>query len=133
MPQKLETRLLDEAAREGVDASTLVVRALEQRFGSTTPATLQAREAELLLQIGEGPSEAVWRRYRELSGRRDAESLTSEEHEELIGLSKTIEAADVTRLEHMVELAKLRGVDLRTLRTQLGIPKQDFSDGQNNA
>src|SRR5438552_3762315 len=122
MPLKLEARLLDEAAREGVDAGTLVVRALEQRFGSTASPSLPAREAELLLQIGEGPSESVWRRYHELSDRRDAEILTPQEHEELIGLSETIEAADVRRLEQMVELAKLRGVDLRTLRTQLGIP-----------
>jgi hypothetical protein len=65
-----------------------------------------------------------------LSSKRDAESLTPGEHEELIGLSETIEAADERRLQFMAELAKLRGVSLRTLRAQLGIPGSDRTAGR---
>jgi predicted DNA-binding protein len=133
VPPKLEARLRDEAAREGVDEGTLVLRAIEQQFDSATDMSLAAREAKLALQINEGPSEAVWRRYHELSAKRDPETLTPEEHEALIGLSETIEAADMKRLEQMVELAKLRGVDLRTIRTQLGIPPSHFSSGRDDA
>ncbi len=122
MPPGLEASLRDRAAREGIDASALVLRTLEQQFGSSAnPSTAEA-DAELLLRINEGPSEEVWRRYHELSVKRDSETLTPEEHDELIGLSEMIEAADVTRLEYMAELAKLRGVSLRSLRADLGIP-----------
>lgn len=129
MPPQLEARLRDEAAREGVDAGTLVLRTLEQQFGdSAGSASYSNREAELLVRIGSGPLEPVWMRYHQLSAKRDAETLTQEEHAELVALSEAIEAADVTRLEHMVELAKLRGVDLRTLRAQLGIPARDAGE-----
>jgi hypothetical protein len=122
MPPNLEARLRDQAAREGVDAGTLVLRTLEQQFGETTHAD---RETELLSRISAGPSEAVWQRYHELAAKRDAATLAPEEHAELVELSDVIETADVRRLEHMVELAKLRGIDLRTLRSQLGIPAPD--------
>src|SRR5580698_7527880 len=113
MPPGLEASLRIQAAREGVDPSTLVLRALEQQFGSTPPNSPVPSESELLLRINEGPDESTWRRYHELSARRDAEILTPVEHEELIGLSETIEAADVRRLQYMAELAKRRGVSLR--------------------
>jgi hypothetical protein len=97
-----------------------VLRALQQRFGPASGTSLPIRGAELLLQINDGPSEAVWQRYHELSARRDAEILTPQEHEELIGLSQFIESSDMKRLEYIVRLAELRGVNLRTVRTQLG-------------
>jgi hypothetical protein len=123
----LEASLRDEAAREGVDTPTLVLRTLQQQFGSSaTPS----RESELLLQINEGPSEPVWRRYHELSAKRDAETLAPAEHEELISLSETIETADVQRLEYMAELAKLRGVTLRQIRDQLNIPNPNHNGEQ---
>ena len=100
MPERLEACLRDQAAREGVDTSTLVVHTLEQQFRDAASPTLAVREAELLLRINDGPSETVWRRYHELSAKRDAETLTPEEHDQLIGLSETIEAADVGRLQH---------------------------------
>jgi hypothetical protein len=133
LPPGLEANLRDEAAREGVDTSTLVLRALEQQFGPAATSSVEAREAELLLQINSGPSEAVWRRYHELSAKRDAETLTSTEHEELIGLSEKIESADVERLEQMAELAKLRGISLRALREQLGIPDAESNGGSAHA
>ena len=133
MPPGLEASVRDQATREGVDASTLVLRALERQFGPTAGPSPAADEAELLLRINEGPSEMVWRRYHELSSKRDAESLTHGEHEELIGLSETIEGADVQRLQYMAKLAKLRGVSLRTLRAQLEIPGSDRTAGRVNA
>jgi hypothetical protein len=127
MPPGLEASLRDRAAREGVDASTLVLRTLEQQFGSSADA-----QTDLLLRLNEGPSEEVWRRYHELSAKRDSETLPSEQHDELIGLSQIIEAADVKRLEYMADLAKLRGVGLRALRAELGITDRHTVGEQNN-
>ena len=127
MPPALEASLRDQAAREGVDATTLVLRAVETQFGSAARPSLMATESELLLRISDGPSETVWRRYHELSAKRDAENLEPGEHEELIGLSETIEAADVRRLEYIAELAKVRGVTLRSVQVQLGISGARFT------
>ena len=59
MPPGLEASLRDQASREGVDASTLVLRALERQFGPAVGPSPAADEAELLLRINEGPSEMV--------------------------------------------------------------------------
>lgn len=132
MPPGLEASLRDRAAREGIDASALVLRTLEQQFGSSeSPSTAKA-DADLLLRINEGPAEEIWRRYHELSAKRDSETLTPEEHDELVALSETIEAADVKRLEYMAELAKLRGVSLRALRAELVIAESHIAGGQGN-
>jgi len=133
MPPGLEASLRHRAASEGIDASTLVLRTLEQQFGSSVGPSAAQSEAELLLRINDGPSEEVWHRYHDLSEKRDLETLTPGEHDELVALSETIEAADVKRLEYMVELAKLRGVGLRTIRTQLGIPDTALSGGNSDA
>ena len=72
MPPGLEASLRHRAAREGIDASTLVLRTLEQQFGSSEgPSTAQS-ETELLLRINDGPSEEGWRRYHELAGRDES-------------------------------------------------------------
>lgn len=125
MPDALEARLRAQAARDGIDPGALVVRTLEERLAPADLDSIALREAELLLQISEGPSEEIWREYRELSTKRDEETLSPQEHQRLIRLSDIIEASDVRRLEQMVELAGLRKVNLQTLRTQLGIPAQD--------
>jgi hypothetical protein len=123
MPPGLEAMLRDCAAREGVDTSTLVLRTLEKQFGPSENESPTEQEAELLARINDGPPEMVWRRYHELSAKRDRETLTPSEYEELIGLSDTIETADVNRLDYMAQLAKLRGITLRAVRAQLGIPE----------
>jgi hypothetical protein len=112
-----------------------VLRTVEQQFGSApTPSdsSAEAREKELLQQINEGPSELIWQRYHQLAAKRDAEMLTAAEHDELVALSETIEAADVQRLGHMAELAKLRGTKLSAVRDQLGIRNPASNDGLAN-
>ncbi len=125
----LEAALRDQAEREGVDLGTLAIRALEQTFKVETSTAGASREDELLLSISKGTDEAIWNRYHALSAKRDAETLTPGEHQELITLSQSIEAADVARLGYMAELAKLRGISLRELRAQVGIPAHDATDG----
>lgn len=131
MPARLEARVREEAAREGIDPGTLVVRALEKQLTAQPGGDAQLPEQELLRLINEGPSDAVWTRYRELAARRDAETLTPAEHEELIRLSDAIEAADVRRLEWMAQLARFRGISLSQLRAELDIPQP--STGRGNA
>jgi hypothetical protein len=78
-------------------------------------------EAELLLRINGRLPEDVQRRYAELIAKRDAETLRDEEHQELLRLTKQVEALDVARVEALSQLASRRGVTLSALMRQLEI------------
>jgi hypothetical protein len=85
------------------------------------PQSLSREEAALLQQINKGLPEEVWQRYRALVARRRAETLTPEEHKELIELSDRMEEVNARRMEHLVELARLRRMSLEAVMQQLGI------------
>ena len=86
----------------------------------TAPSVTQ-EEAELLLHINGHLPEDVQRRYDELIAKRDAETLGDEEHEELLRLTKRVEAFDVARVEALSKLASRRRVTLSALMRQLEI------------
>jgi hypothetical protein len=55
----------------------------------------------------------------ELHDRLLDETLSDEEHDELLGLIEIIEKADADRLKHLIELAQLRNTTLDALMDQL--------------
>jgi uncharacterized protein YnzC (UPF0291/DUF896 family) len=61
-------------------------------------------------------------RFDELVAKRQDESLTTEEHQELLRLIEKVENMDVARIEAFAELAHLRGISVDELMDQLGIP-----------
>jgi hypothetical protein len=73
------------------------------------------------LRINSRLPEDVQRRYAELIAKRDAETLGDEEHQELLRLTKQVEAFDVARVEALSQLASRRGVTLSALMRQLEI------------
>ena len=77
------------------------------------------REAELLIKINKGISEAQQNRYRILSQKLEAETLTDIEHQEFLRLVDLVEEKDTQRLEYLIELARLRSVSLDSLIDQL--------------
>ena len=120
---KLEAQLRTEAARLGLDADALAIKAISEQLnhaGDTTPDS-HLSESQLLQQINRGMSEQRWERYDQLAAKRDDETLTEAEHHELIQLSDEIERANVERLYRVAELARLRNVSLTALMQQLGI------------
>jgi hypothetical protein len=86
----------------------------------TAPSVTQA-EAELLVHINSRLPEDVQRRYDELIAKRDAEMLSDAEYEELLRLTKQVEAFDVARVEALSQLAAHHSVTLSVLMRQLGI------------
>ena len=78
-------------------------------------------ESELLLKINHGLLPDIQQRYDELVAKRKAETLTPDEHQELLGLISQIEKLDVERIKHLVDLARLRGISLIELMKDLGI------------
>ncbi|MGB5961528.1 MAG: STAS/SEC14 domain-containing protein [Coleofasciculaceae cyanobacterium] len=83
--------------------------------------TLPQAEAELLLKINQSVPLDIHKHYEELSVKRQTETLTLDEHRELLHLNEQIEKEQAQRIENLVELARLRGISLTTLMEDLGI------------
>lgn len=83
----------------------------------------EINEAELTKKARERLPRKITSRYKVLAKKRDAESLTPSEYEELLALSDEIELFAVQRLEALVQLAKLRGLDLKAVMAELGLPR----------
>jgi hypothetical protein len=88
---------------------------------------LPGEEAGLLEKINQGLPPDVQRRYGELTAKRRAETLTPEEHQELLALIDRIEQADAERVQALTELARLRNVSVTTLMAELGIRPPDYA------
>jgi hypothetical protein len=63
----------------------------------------------------------IQRRYDQLIAKRRAESLTPDEHDELLRLTDQMENLEARRMEHLAELARLRQTSLPALMKTLGI------------
>ncbi len=83
--------------------------------------SLNHDEATLLLAINRGLSEDQQRRYEVLAARRRAETITSEEYDELIRLSTASEALDAERMKALAELSRRRQKSLAALMDELGL------------
>lgn len=82
---------------------------------------LSPAESKLLVSINQGLSPELRERLALLKAKREDESITDAEYEELTDLSDQSEELHAERVAAMVELAKLRGVSLSELMNQLGI------------
>ena len=92
-----------------------------KRLRTAKPETEQhRRETELLRLIRSRPLQ-LGRHYRTLLRKLEAETLTSEERQELMPLIDLSESFAVQRLEALVELATLRQTSLPELMQELDI------------
>ena len=117
-----EKRLRQISEQEGREVGEIAARLLSGAVRSVRLRPMkEAAEAELLRKINEGWSLERWGRYHELAAKRRTETLTAEEHEELIALTNEREIAHSHRLECLIELAKLRQTSLEAVMEELGI------------
>ena len=82
---------------------------------------LSAAESALLLRINEGLPSELRERLAALRDRREDETITDAEYQELTRLTDQAEELNSDRLGALVELATLRGISLPVLMDQLGI------------
>jgi hypothetical protein len=82
---------------------------------------LSPAESKLLVRINQGLPPELRERLALLKARREDESITDAEYEDLTRLSDHAEELHAERMAAMAELAKLRGVSLPELMHQLGI------------
>ncbi len=125
---ELEQQLRAEAARKGLDPGHYVLTLLQQQLQPAQQGTnslnlpaLPPTEAKLLQQINLGLSAEEWDLYYDLIKKREAETLTDEEHVRLIEISDQIEIANARRIAALIQLAALRGTSLETEMRNLGI------------
>jgi hypothetical protein len=121
---ELESQLCEEAAKYGLDTSEYIVQTLQSQLAQTQSSDaphLSETETRLLQKINEGLPPETWQHYNTLIEKRQAETLTPDEHTTLIRLSDRIEELNARRMEHLAELARLRRVSLSALMQQLGI------------
>ncbi len=81
--------------------------------------SVSAAAADLLLRINQGIPVPLQQRYLELIKKRQAETLTPDEHEELLQLTAEVEAREARRAEALAELARLRQTSLGELMKSL--------------
>ncbi len=83
--------------------------------------SLKEQESVLLEKINNRVIPAVWQRYEVLHLKMQEETITPDEHSELLTLVEQMETANVEWLKNIVELARLRDVTPQVLMQQLGI------------
>jgi hypothetical protein len=106
------------------DLEQLVDQVIAIRAERVAPH-LTADESALLARINKGLSQEDRGRMRALIEKRDDETITTEEWQELASLTDRLELLHADRLDALVELAKLRGVTLNEVMSQLGIQFPD--------
>ncbi|XHX80085.1 MAG: STAS/SEC14 domain-containing protein [Stenomitos frigidus ULC029] len=108
------------------DLDTLVNRLLLLHASRKAPILL-SQEASLLLQINQGIPTGLYQHYHRLTEKRDAETLTPAEYEEVLHLSDRIELLTAQRAEALVKLSTLRQVPLLQLMNDLGIQSPTYA------
>lgn len=108
------------------DLETLINRMLLLRARRKVPI-LPAEEASLLTQINQGIPPDLHQHYCSLTQKRDTETLTDKEYEELLELSDRIELLNAQRIEALAKLADLRQVSLQQLMDDLGIQSPSYA------
>jgi hypothetical protein len=78
-------------------------------------------ETELLLIFNHGLPEKIQVRYRDLIAKRRQQTLTPEEHNELLRLTDVVEQLEADRLTALSELAQLRQSTVPALMGSLGL------------
>jgi hypothetical protein len=88
---------------------------------------LPSQESSLLLQINYSLPADLHQRYHTLTEKRDSETLTNPEYDELLNLSDRFEQLAVLRVEALVSLAALRQIPLAQLMNDLGIQPPTYA------
>ncbi len=119
MTPELEQQLQQAAQKAGVTPDAYIVRLLQQNLKPTYK--LPDNEVELLQRIDRSLSHIEWQRYSDLLSKRNAQTLTPTEHNELIAISEQIELANAHRIEALGELSRIRNTNINDLIGELGL------------
>jgi len=108
------------------DLEQFVFQVITLRAQRQAPHLPQA-EADLLLTINQGLPTELEARYNELIAKRQAETLTQNEHNELTRLTDQVEELETRRIQCLAELARLHQTTLAALMQTLGIREPTYA------
>jgi hypothetical protein len=106
------------------ELSGFVEKILALRADREAPR-LSQEESDLLLAINEPIPADLQSQYNTLIAKRQSETLTNPEHEELRQLTDEIERREADRIEALRRLAGVRGTSLQKVMADLGIQSAD--------
>ena len=86
--------------------------------------TENSAEIELLQKINQTLPEELQQQYSDLSAKMRSQTITPEEHQDLLNLIDIVEQADGDRLQNLIQLSLLRNISLAELMEQLQIYPQ---------
>lgn len=112
---------MDQAELEEFVSQVIALRARRRAPG------LPQDDSDLLIRINQGLPADVQTRLNELIVKRQAETLTPDEHDELLHLIEQSEQVEAARVEALAQLAHLRGVSLTALMHDLGVKAPDYA------
>ena len=128
LPSNIEQQLLRGATQKGISLENYLLQLISHATSAPKKqvkkkSISELSEDELLLKINLGITltDSEWADYHRLMVLRRAETLTENEYEMLIHLSKKIEEANAERLKYLVALSKLRNVSLDKVMADLGL------------
>ena len=128
LPSNIEQQLLRGATQKGISLENYLLQLISHATSAPKKqvkkkSISELSEDELLLKINLGITltDSEWADYHRLMVLRRAETLTENEYEMLIHLSKKIEEANAERLQYLVALSKLRNVSLDKAMADLGL------------
>lgn len=88
---------------------------------------LPNREFELLFKVNQNIPDDAQIRYDELIAKRQAETLTTDEYQQLLQLTEQFEQFEAARIETMAELAQLRQTSLTNVMIELNIQPPTYA------
>lgn len=83
--------------------------------------SLSTKESELLIKINQDLPKELRALYQILLEKRDRETLTESDYQQLLESTEKVEKYQAQRLEHLTQLAQIRQISLTNLIAQMGL------------
>ncbi|MFM7600139.1 MAG: hypothetical protein ACKO7R_02915, partial [Pseudanabaena sp.] len=83
--------------------------------------TDNSAELELIQKIHQALPKELQQQYNDLSAKMRLQTITPEEHQDLLKLIDVVEQADGDRLQYLIQLSQLRNISLAESMKQLQI------------
>jgi hypothetical protein len=120
---ELDQLLTGVAQLDTPDLEKLLIQ-VRQVLAHRHNPSLPTLELELLQKINQALPEEIQQKYNDLSAKMRSQTITPEEHQDLLKLIDIVEKADGDRLQHLIQLSQLRNISLAELMKQLQIHPQ---------
>lgn len=122
---ELDQLLTGVAQLDTPDLEKLLVQVrqvLAHRQNPSLPAL--ELELELLQKINQALPEEIQQKYNDLNAKMRSQTITPDEHQDLLKLINVVEQADGDRLQNLIQLSQLRNISLSELMKHLQIHPQ---------